>query len=599
MTVHSQGPYYPQTVTQGTDSTWSNLANIQTSDGNFASRSALIDNTNSWCPIIYAKNFGFSIPSGATIVGILCEYNRKCNIATATRKTILIHAYAAKADGTYSTTNMADDGVRWPATAATVSLGSSSNLWGESWTAADINDPDFGISFTGYQLSTDTSMTVISYVDFIRFTVYYTNPAPTAPTGLTRASYEATVAADFTWTFNDAYAGDSQTAYQLLIYDVSDSSLDYDSGKITSAVSLLTLPANTLVNGKQYQWKVLTYDEEDQASPYSSLATFYTSAKPTAAITTPATDGATVATASLALGWSYTDPESEAQGYYQAILKDSLGGTLEDSTKTAGAGTSHTFSYALENRASYSVDLILWDAKGIASTTVTRTFICTYTPPATPTIAATTDNTRGSITLTITNPAPTGGQPALSYNEVWRKKSTETTYIRIATAIVSGGTFTDYTPASGVTYNYKVRAIGTNLGYADSAVSNQSITLTKPQIALTSDYSQYEILTIATARSEAPTYEKTMMQFAGRTAPVAEFGEHEEDVISIEAIITTSALWATLKALLTAKQTMLYRDERGRREFVTLGTSPKITDEKPNYYTVAFDLDRTSYSEVV
>ena len=597
--IHSQGPFYPGTVTQGAGDQWTPLSNIQASDGSYASCSAEVDHTNNWCPTIYAKNFGFSIPSGATIVGILCEYKCKCNVClSTTRKTYLIHAYAGKADGTYSTTDMAD-GDKWAITPTTISLGSSSDLWGETWTADNIDDADFGIAFTAYQLCIDTSATVISYLDFIRFTVYYTNPAPTAPTGLTMANFNATTVADFAWTFNDPMEGDTQSAYRLLIYKTSDSSLVYDSGKVASSISSLTLPADTLTNGYQYQWKVLTYDNEDQVSPYSALATFYCVSAPTGTITYPATNGATHTTASLTAQWSYSDPGSNTQSYYQLVLKNDLSEILEDSGKTAGSGTSYTFEYALEDDCSYSIELTVWNSKGIASSTATRTFIVDYPVPATPTFTVSSNKTRGSITLSITNPEPSGYQPDISYNSVYRKKSTESAYIRIATVIAENGTYTDYTPASGLTYDYKVRAIGDNQGYADSAVSSQSITIKNTQLALTSDYSQMVTLVYNVTRSDNRDYGKVMMDFAGRSESVAEFGKQIKAEIPLSFTIKDDAVLQSLIDLIETKGTLLYRDQRGRREFVTIGSFSIVDQFRPKMYIVSFTPQRTSYSEVV
>jgi hypothetical protein len=48
-------------------------------------------------------------------------------------------------------------------------LGSSSSLWGETWTPSDINDPNFGIAMAAF-----INGGYLIYVDHIRMTVYYT-----------------------------------------------------------------------------------------------------------------------------------------------------------------------------------------------------------------------------------------------------------------------------------------------------------------------------------------------------------------------------------------------------------------------------------------
>lgn len=92
-----------------------------------------------------ATNFGFNIPSDATINGIKVEIEKRGSINDGDNdyvrdKTIKI----IKADGTLGTTNKAVAG-NWDTTDTYVTYGSSSDLWGETWAPGDINDADFGV----------------------------------------------------------------------------------------------------------------------------------------------------------------------------------------------------------------------------------------------------------------------------------------------------------------------------------------------------------------------------------------------------------------------------------------------------------------------
>ena len=64
----------------------------------------------------------------------------------------------------------------WPntGTLSTVTYGSSTDLWGTTWTAADVNDVDFGLRFVAKNVAAATST---ASVDSITITVYYT-PTP-------------------------------------------------------------------------------------------------------------------------------------------------------------------------------------------------------------------------------------------------------------------------------------------------------------------------------------------------------------------------------------------------------------------------------------
>jgi len=121
----------------------------------------------------YAKatNFGFAIPTGATINGILVEI-RKMQQTVGVGNIINDNEIKiVKSDGTIGTTNKANSS-DWSATLAYVSYGSSSDLWGETWTYSDINDVDFGVVFSAKRIS--GSSFLYPEVDHIRITVYYT-----------------------------------------------------------------------------------------------------------------------------------------------------------------------------------------------------------------------------------------------------------------------------------------------------------------------------------------------------------------------------------------------------------------------------------------
>lgn len=115
--------------------TWTNYNNAKVSDAVYASAA------NGTSHYLKATNFGFAIPAGATINGILVEIERyKGGTGTSKDTNVKI----VKADGTIGTTNKAL-ALNWLASESYFSYGSSSDLWGETWTYTDINDIDFGV----------------------------------------------------------------------------------------------------------------------------------------------------------------------------------------------------------------------------------------------------------------------------------------------------------------------------------------------------------------------------------------------------------------------------------------------------------------------
>ena len=176
----------------GGNRTWSDPDNAKVSDDNYT-RSNVISSSPPYNITNYLKatNFGFSIPIGVTINGIEVEIEKKATYGNnAIDNTVKI----IKADGTIGTTNKADTATKWGTTDAYASYGLSSDLWGETWTPADINNSNFGVVFAGEGVLGSLWL----YVDHIRITVYYTKIEPktvTAKVAIKQLSVEKTVTA--------------------------------------------------------------------------------------------------------------------------------------------------------------------------------------------------------------------------------------------------------------------------------------------------------------------------------------------------------------------------------------------------------------------
>jgi hypothetical protein len=139
---------------------WSNPTNIYTSNNVYATTSG-----GTATNYLKATNFGFSVPSDAVIEGIVVSVERK---SSATNRISDTEIKLLKA-GTIVGNDKASSSF-WPTSDAVASYGSSSDLWGETWTYSDINDTNFGVV-----LAADATQTVgTTYsVDYISITVYY------------------------------------------------------------------------------------------------------------------------------------------------------------------------------------------------------------------------------------------------------------------------------------------------------------------------------------------------------------------------------------------------------------------------------------------
>lgn len=158
----SQGPLSPGTLANDTSfgvNAWTNPGNAAASD-NLRAQAATFDNSTYY---LKATNFGFSIPASATVLGIDVEVERRDAFDTATTDSRV----RIVKGGVVGATDKASAAI-WPASDTYASYGGPADLWGESWSAADINDSNFG-----FAISASSTLGGSPDIDHIRVTVYY------------------------------------------------------------------------------------------------------------------------------------------------------------------------------------------------------------------------------------------------------------------------------------------------------------------------------------------------------------------------------------------------------------------------------------------
>jgi hypothetical protein len=421
------------------------------------------------------------------------------------------------------------------------------------------------------------------------FTIRH-NQAPTVPTNL---SPSGGIAKDrgsvirLSWQHNDAN-GDPQAKFDL--------QWRLQGAQTWNTVTQVTTnqywdaPANTFSRGT-IEWQVRTYDQAGLSSPYSDIQTFFAGDKPENPTITDPVNGATVPVANPVVQWS-----SVGQVAYHVKLLDNNNNLLWEIQATSG-NKAQTIQYNLANNTDYKIQLAIKNADNLWSDFVTVNIHVSYTPPAVP--VATTAKGEGTITIMIDNTTPTGTQPNVSYNEVYRRKQGETTWMRIATNIPADASFVDYTPASGQVYQYFVRAWGDNGTYSDSPVVSESISFIG--VWLHEADNPLETLRqfkFVSDRSENWQPTAVMMQFAGRRLPVAEYDDAEQRSVSVKiTVLKNSGDREALEKLIHSKNTLCYRDARGRKMFCHVFQLP--VDDEVYGNTVSLTFEEVSYTEEV
>lgn len=168
----SQGPIYPgsaTTVSSGSESAndWLNATNVAADDGSEAQITAATYDANDISFRIQAFNFGFTIPSGATIDGVVVEIDRRCFAGSARDFRVQLRK-TGSATGVGD--NKADTVNNWPGTSTVKSYGGAADGWGAGLSQADVNDSTFGVLLSVSATANNTDIGV----DFIRVTVHYT-----------------------------------------------------------------------------------------------------------------------------------------------------------------------------------------------------------------------------------------------------------------------------------------------------------------------------------------------------------------------------------------------------------------------------------------
>jgi len=287
-TLDSQGPNSPDSVVNASGSggsvEWKDPSYAKSSDDKHAKATA--SPTGGYTVYLKATDFGFSIPSGATINGIKVEIERHANYNTDKIWVKDWKVYLLKNGNTVGD-NKADTATKWPTSDAYKTYGGSSDLWGTSWSPSDINNANFGVVLA-VQMSTGTVPPSEAYVDHIRITVYYTTGGDTTPPSITinyagnlgdsggplyiPPNEDGTEASDGYYT-NDSYQSETfiyinctvtddteVSSVYLHLYDVNTSTWDNSSSLTNSGGNYWEINKTGLTSGHKYTFDIYAED---------------------------------------------------------------------------------------------------------------------------------------------------------------------------------------------------------------------------------------------------------------------------------------------------------------------------------------------------
>jgi hypothetical protein len=154
---------------------WSNPSNAELSDDSYTEATfSGVNDTN----YLKATNFGFSIPTGATIDGVIVSVEMYCPAGVVDTVVKLVKG------GSVSGNNNSVGNTWAPSfpdeDEATHEFGGSSDLWGLTLSEVDIESSNFGVVFACGE-PTDAA---IAKLDQIKIKVYYTESSETPTVGV-------------------------------------------------------------------------------------------------------------------------------------------------------------------------------------------------------------------------------------------------------------------------------------------------------------------------------------------------------------------------------------------------------------------------------
>ena len=163
------GIKYPATVSTvqetGDDNDWTTPAEVVSDNGVYGNITAASFDANDLSYLLKATNCSMGVPSGATIDGILAEIERHYAAGTVADEDVCLTK-----DGSARVGDDKSTAAAFPTADAITSFGGATDLWGTTWTEAEVNATTFGVL---YKMKA-TGANADGFVDFIRITVYYT-----------------------------------------------------------------------------------------------------------------------------------------------------------------------------------------------------------------------------------------------------------------------------------------------------------------------------------------------------------------------------------------------------------------------------------------
>lgn len=250
-------------VASGSNRSWANVENANTSDNQYSDFSNLSNSVNSHTDYITINKFLLDVPADAIITGIEINVERSDPNGNTADYSVKIVKY-----GMITGDEKSED-LSYPTTDAYTTFGGNGDLWGETWTPDMINDNSFGIAVAAQRRPGHNGQTD-GRIDDVNVTIYYDQPVTLPVSLINFAAKKTNSSINLIWTTDDEA---NMSHYELQRAPDGRNFSPIVSVQSKNSVSRINYTAidNNPVNGiGYYRLKMI---EKDGSANYSKIVT--------------------------------------------------------------------------------------------------------------------------------------------------------------------------------------------------------------------------------------------------------------------------------------------------------------------------------------
>ena len=379
----------------------------------------------------------------------------------------------------------------------------------------------------------------------------------------------------FSWAHNPSSQSNlPQKGYNL---QISGDGLTWETITATSTNQYADVPIAKIPSGNFY-WRVQTIDTDDAPSDYSDQAYAYYGTAPTA----PSIVTSVFTAAKPRLIWTTTFAQS---AYKVQILK---GATYIVDITAESSDQFYDIPVALENGEQYTVRVSARDEAAHYSAWAEDTITANYIIPTTPSFFL--SKKKDGIELIISH-----NQTGILRYDIYRLATGETDFIRIGSTTTKK--YKDWSVMAG-NVRYKVIAVSDS-GESKAAQQQTVFELTTGWLTPVGDPSHAFEVRYNVQDKYYTDYDVSMMEYAGREKPVAEFGQLAQRSVTVSFATNDKDAYKALERVIQQRKTVLYRNARMKMYGVCISPSDQPADYYGMIYNLSFVINEVEHSEVV